>query len=146
MSAKEKIQHNRLGVKGWAAAGRYGMERYAFTLHRLTGLGILLYFIMHIFVTGSRIWGEEAWEATMHAMEGPFFKFGEFLVFIAVVFHAINGLRLVLAELGMLLGKPQRPIFPYVNAVRRHRPVFIVMMIAALVIMVLGGLDFYVLK
>ena len=82
----------------------------------------------------------------MIKMTGPAFKLGEFILFLAVAYHAANGIRLVIAELGMLLGKPQRPIFPYVNSVRRQRPLFIIVMILALVVMVMGGLDFYVLK
>ncbi len=145
MSAERKIQKNKLGLKGWVSAGRYGLERYAYTLHRITGLGILLYFIMHIFVTGSRLGGDHAWEAAMQRFENPFFKLGEFLVFLAFAFHALNGIRLVIAELGFMMGKPQRPVFPYVNSVRRQRPLFIIVMIVAAVIVILGGADFYLL-
>ena len=31
---------NRLGVKGWAVGGHWGPERYLYTLHRVTGLGL----------------------------------------------------------------------------------------------------------
>jgi succinate dehydrogenase / fumarate reductase, cytochrome b subunit len=145
MSTERKIQKNKLGLKGWVFAGRFGLERYAYTLHRISGLAILLYFILHIFVTGSRLGGQQAWEATMHLLETPLFKFGEFLLFIAVAYHALNGIRLVFVELGMLMGKPQRPIFPYVNAVRRQRPLLIIVMIVAAIIVILGGADFYLL-
>ena len=145
MPTKRKIQKNKLGLKGWVMAGRYGLERYAYTLHRISGVAILLYFILHIFVTGSRLGGAPAWEATMHRFETPLFKFGEFLLFIAFAYHAMNGIRLVFIELGMLMGKPQRPLFPYVNAVRRQRPVLIIVMIVAAIIVILGGADFYLL-
>ena len=66
------MQHrykNNLGLWGWLGGGRYGADRYAYALHRLTGLGILAYFLMHIFVTGTRVDGPEAWEsAEMSAM------------------------------------------------------------------------------
>ena len=32
---------NRLGVWGWLGGGRWGLERYLYTLHRVTGLGLL---------------------------------------------------------------------------------------------------------
>ncbi len=145
MNQEIKKQKNNLGLWGWLGGGRYGMERYAYSLHRLTGLGILLYFILHIFATGTRIWGQEAWDQTMHALETPFFKFGEFLVFVAFAYHALNGLRLLFTELGMLMGKPRRPVIPYTNAVRRQRPFFILAMVLTAILIVLGGLDFYVL-
>jgi len=45
---------NRLGMRGWAVGGRWGLERYLYTLHRVTGLALLAYFLLHIFVTSSR--------------------------------------------------------------------------------------------
>ena len=69
---------NKLGFWGWIGGGRYGMDRYAYALHRLTGLGILAYFIMHIFVTGQRLGGETQWESTMAFFGNPLFKGGEF--------------------------------------------------------------------
>jgi succinate dehydrogenase / fumarate reductase cytochrome b subunit len=137
-----EFRKNRLGVGGWVAGGRYPIERYLYALHRLTGLGILAYFFMHIFVTTMRIRGAEAWESTMGGFEGPAFKIGEFLVFAAFAFHAMNGLRLVLTELGWGMGRPMLPIYPYKNAVRRARPVFIAVMLVAIVILAIGGYDF----
>ena len=76
---------NRLGVWGWLGGGRWGFERYLYTLHRLTGLGLLFYFLLHIFVTSARAFGSEAWAASMGASAagsgGLFFTVGEFLVF-----------------------------------------------------------------
>ena len=77
--AEIKRHDNRLGLWGWLGGGRWGIERYAYILHRLTGLGILLYFLMHIVVTSLRARGIYLW------IEGgffhqPMFKIGEFLV------------------------------------------------------------------
>src|SRR5512139_360508 len=96
---------NRLGIWGWLGGGHWGYERYLYTLHRLTGLGLLLYFLAHIFVTSSRAIGRTAWESAMKSVSGPIFTLGEYLVFAAFVFHALNGIRLVLVELGIAVGK-----------------------------------------
>ena len=37
---------NRLGIKGWLAGGKWGPERYLYFLHRVTGLGLLFYFLI----------------------------------------------------------------------------------------------------
>ena len=145
MKVERKHKKNNLGLAGWISGGRYGVERYAYTLHRITGVGILLYFLLHIFATSSRIWGPDVWEKTMATFETPVFKFGEFLVFIAFAYHALNGVRLIITELGYGMGKPQRPVIPYKNAVRRQRPLLVLVMIIAVVIIVFGGLDFYFL-
>jgi succinate dehydrogenase / fumarate reductase, cytochrome b subunit len=145
MESEKKFLKNKLGIWGWLGGGRYGLERYAYTLHRVTGLGLLAYFIMHIFVTGTRLGGPAAWQQAMHNFEKPFYKFGEFLVFACFAFHALNGIRLGLAELGLVLGKPARPLFPYQSSIVRQRPLFIVVMVLAALVVILGGADFYLL-
>jgi len=134
---------NRLGIKGWVAGGRWGFERYLFILHRLTGLGILSYFLLHIIVTSSRAFGSARWAAAMDAVAGPVFVVGEFLVFAAFVFHALNGLRLVLVELGVLTGKAEDPVYPYRSSLNVQRPFMVVMMILAAVLVCLGGYELF---
>ena len=73
---------NRLGLWGWLGGGRWGVERYAYILHRLTGLGILFYFLMHVVVTSLRARGIYLW-VEGGVFHQPIFKFGEFLVFAA---------------------------------------------------------------
>ena len=103
---------NRLGIRGWAIGGRWGFERYLYTLHRLTGLGLLAYFVMHIFVTSSRALGPESWDQAMAIVSGPLFMIGEFLVFAAFAFHAVNGVRLAIIELGYAVGPADRAGLP----------------------------------
>jgi succinate dehydrogenase / fumarate reductase cytochrome b subunit len=143
---------NRLGIWGWLGGGKWGFERYLYTLHRLTGLGLLLYFLLHIFVTSARAFGSEAWAASMGAVSGPagtarglFFTVGEFLVFSAFAFHAVNGVRLVLVELGWAIGKPIEPIYPYRTSVHEQRPLALGVMVLAGLIVLAGGLDFFIL-
>ncbi|OPZ79718.1 MAG: Succinate dehydrogenase/Fumarate reductase transmembrane subunit [bacterium ADurb.Bin431] len=145
MAETAKHYKNRLGLWGWLGGGRYGLERYAYALHRITGMGILLYFVLHIFVTGSRLGGRESWTKWMGGFESGIFEVGEYLVFIAVAYHALNGIRLALTELGLLMGKPTRPLFPYRSAVLKQRPVLILVMVLAAVLIIAGGLDFFVL-
>jgi len=134
---------NYLGIRGWFWGGKYGVERYLYFLHRLTGVGILLYLVLHIVVTGTRVRGEAVWEATMQAVGKPVFRIGEFLVFVAFAFHALNGFRLILGELGLLLGKPVKPTYPYKVAQWKLRPLALGLMILAAVVIVLGGRDFF---
>ena len=84
-------------------------------------------------------------QGTDHGAAGPVFLVGEFLVFVAFVFHALNGVRLVLVELGVLTGKAEDPVFPYRSSLNVQRPFMIVMMILAAILIVVGGYDFFVL-
>jgi len=132
---------NRLGIRGWLGGGRWGMERYLYTLHRITGLGLVLYFLLHIIVTSSRAFSEEAWDWAMGAVSGGIFKVGEYLVFAAFAFHALNGIRLVIVELGFGVGKPIEPVYPYRTSVDVQRFLAIGALVIAGVLAVLGALD-----
>ena len=141
-----KGRPNRLGIWGWLGGGRWGAERYLYTLHRLTGLGLLAYFLMHIFVTSARAFGQQAWQQAMAQVAGTIFTLGEYAVFVAFAFHAINGIRLVLIERGIGVGKPIEPVYPYRTSVDVQRPLAVGVMLIAAVLVVLGGLDFFLLK
>ena len=56
---------NRLGIWGWLGGGRWGMERYLYALHRVTGLGLLAYFLLHIMLTSTRAFSPDAWKKAM---------------------------------------------------------------------------------
>ncbi|MEW6045854.1 MAG: succinate dehydrogenase, cytochrome b556 subunit [Bacillota bacterium] len=129
---------NRLGLKGWVYAGRYPVERYLYILHRVAGLGLVLYLPLHVWVTSSRLQGPEVWARTMAALSSPLFRFGEFLVLAAFVFHALNGIRLLLGHLGFTLGRPAEPVYPYPIALRRQRPLTVVLMMVAAVSIAVG--------
>jgi succinate dehydrogenase / fumarate reductase cytochrome b subunit len=143
---QNKGRPNRLGVWGWLGGGRWGWERYLYTLHRLTGLGLLAYFLMHIIVTSTRALGRQPWENAMASVTGPFFTLGEYLVFAAFAFHAVNGIRLGLVELGFAVGKPIEPVYPYRTSLDVQRPLAVGVMVVAALVAVLGGLDFFVLR
>jgi succinate dehydrogenase / fumarate reductase cytochrome b subunit len=134
---------NRLGIRGWVGGGRWGFERYLYTLHRLTGLGLLTYFLMHIFVTSARVFGPEVWKEAMDAVTGPAFTVGEYLLFLAFAFHAVNGIRLALIELGFAVGPPIEPVYPYATSVGRQRPLALAVMLIAGALAVWGGYNFF---
>ncbi|MCI4398233.1 MAG: hypothetical protein JHC34_05275 [Acidobacteria bacterium] len=139
--AELKRYDNRLGVWGWLGGGRWGIERYAYILHRLTGLGILSYFLLHIVVTSLRAKGIYLWTEGGFFHQ-PIFKVGEYLVFSAFAYHAFNGVRLILVELGFAVGKPFEPVYPYKTSLSVQRPLFIVMMILAAIFLAAGTIEF----
>lgn len=80
--------------------------------HRISGIGILVYLLMHITLMGtSMINGPEAFNATLEFLtSNPILKVGEFVLFAAVVYHGLNGIRLLLFDLGIGF-KSQKQIF-----------------------------------
>jgi succinate dehydrogenase cytochrome b subunit len=138
-SNSSKSYPNRLGIKGWVYAGRYSIERYLYLGHRLSGLGLIAYMVLHIIETANRIRGEQAWAGLMALFASPPFKVIEYLLFLMAIFHAMNGLRLLHQELGFFLGKPKEPVYPYSTSVMRHRPLTYVVMIITVLLMFFGG-------
>jgi succinate dehydrogenase / fumarate reductase cytochrome b subunit len=145
MMAKINKYDNRLGIPGWLSGGRWGAERYLYTLHRISGLGLLIFFLAHIYESSIRRLGPTEWEATMSLLKNPFFKFGEFLVIAAFAFHALNGLRLVLIEFGLAVGPAEEPIYPYKTSLNKQRPLMLVMMVLAALFIVAGGYNIFFL-
>lgn len=138
-------RQNYLGPGGWIWAGRYTLERYLYLLHRITGLGLILFVIIHLIITTVfRIQGQDVWEATMTILRNPWLRFGEYLVVVAFSYHALNGLRLVLQELGFALGKPAPPIYPYKDALRKKRLWTIVMLVVVVIVAAVFLFDFLV--
>ena len=130
---------NRLGLRGWVYAGRYSVERYLYLLHRITGLGLIAYLLLHIIETGQRTVGEPAWSWLMALFATPFFKLLEYVLFAAAVIHACNGVRLLMTELGFFLGRPADPVYPYPSSIKRHRPLTLILMILAGIFVLLGA-------
>ena len=74
---------------------RVGM--FAWMLHRLTGLALVGYLVVHIWGLKA-ITDEASYNALIASYHAPIFKVGEFLLLGAVVYHALNGMRIVLID------------------------------------------------
>jgi succinate dehydrogenase / fumarate reductase, cytochrome b subunit len=136
-------RRNNLGAGGWIWGGNYKIERYLYSLHRITGLGIILFAILHLIeTTFFRIQGESVWKATTGFLENPVFEVGLYVVSVAFVFHALNGLRLILQEFGITLGRPRRPVYPFKDALRKKRALTMAFVGIIIVICIIFLVDF----
>jgi succinate dehydrogenase / fumarate reductase, cytochrome b subunit len=134
---------NHLGIIGWLGGGRWGVERYLYIIHRLAGLGILLFFMAHIFESSLRAFGPKTWEAAMATLKNPVFAVGEFLVFAGFAFHALNGIRLILIELGFAVGQAEEPAYPYRSSINTQRPLMLIVMVIAAIVILAGGYNIF---
>lgn len=112
-SGKTKIDNGREGLRGWLNPTRYGWERVSYWLQRLTGVGLLLYFIGHVYETSSLVNGIDAWNSMLELTQTTGGHIFLMLVIGASTFHTVNGIRLIFTESGLGLGKPGRPDYPY---------------------------------
>ncbi|MFC1480888.1 succinate dehydrogenase, cytochrome b556 subunit [Candidatus Neomarinimicrobiota bacterium] len=67
-------------------------------LHKITGISIVLFLIFHIWGMSQMSKGPEAFNLVIEAYKTPLFRIGEILLLGALVFHGINGMRLILGE------------------------------------------------
>ena len=112
-------------IVGWLIPCRYNLERWAYALQRITGIGVTAYFLAHIVETGNVVGGisvwstppvafaRDVWTATFQFLDNPMFDVGLVVIGFMLAYHSINGIRLTLTEFGLLQGKPSRPDFPY---------------------------------
>ncbi len=143
------------GFKAWFLPEKTAnFERWLFSLHRITGIILILYLSLHVFVVGSRAFGKESWINTMKlvgSMNEGFYhnlvRILEYFLVLVVGFHAINGLRLLITEFGVFLGRPRRPEYPYVATSLKGPKIFLYfLMIVFFVYLLLGFQEFFLLK
>ena len=135
-------RQNYLGPGGWIRAGKYKLERYLYLIHRITGVGLFFFLLIHLIeTTVFRIQGEDVWEDTMALFSKPWFEIGLYLVTVAFIFHALNGLRLISQELGFALGRPTPPIYPFKDAIRKRRPATITMLVVVVILALVALFD-----
>lgn len=70
----------------------------SFVLRRFTGLALVFYLFMHMWVIGSVNSGPEAFNARLNYFQSPIFKLLEIGLLAAVVYHAFDGIRLLIVH------------------------------------------------
>jgi succinate dehydrogenase / fumarate reductase cytochrome b subunit len=86
--------------------GNAGM--WTWLLHRVTGLGILAFLIIHVADTAIVVYNPEFYDHTLDIYRSPLFKVAELAIFFAVIFHGLNGLRIIIQDFYPLAMMHQR--------------------------------------
>ncbi|GAA5227688.1 succinate dehydrogenase, cytochrome b556 subunit [Paeniglutamicibacter antarcticus] len=76
--------------------GREGM--WSWVGHRITGVVIFLFLLVHVLDTSLVRVAPGAYDAIMASYKNPLMALGETALVAAIVFHAFNGLRLILVD------------------------------------------------
>ena len=109
------------GIKGMVNPGRFGIERVAYILMRITGLGLLAYFIGHIYETSNILRGKVGWNEFLDMISGTEGHILMSIIIAMCVFHTVNGVRVMLGHGGVGVGNPARPDYPYDPASQNYR-------------------------
>jgi succinate dehydrogenase / fumarate reductase cytochrome b subunit len=104
-------------MKAYPMKSRYRWHAgfIAWLLHRITGVALALYLMTHIWVISNLAQGPAAFDATMKFLHGFVFRLLEVGLLATVLFHTLNGVRIVLLDYGNLAKKEL--ILKYVLAV-----------------------------
>ena len=84
---------------------RIHLGTFAWILHRLSGLGLIFYLLLHIWVISHLSGGERSFDGIMHFFGSPFFKFMEVGLVGVILYHLFNGLRVTLVDMGVWVEK-----------------------------------------
>jgi len=90
---------------------RGGIGQWSFILHRVTGIGVLLFLCLHILDTSLIALGPEQYNAIIQVYRYPVFRVMEVGLFASVLFHALNGVRIILIDVWVDLTRFHRELF-----------------------------------
>ncbi len=71
---------------------------WAWILHRLAGLALIFYLCLHIWVINTLTLGPDKFNQVMVFLASPLFKFLEVGLWGVILFHAFNGIRIVIVD------------------------------------------------
>ncbi|MEB4615293.1 succinate dehydrogenase, cytochrome b556 subunit [Leucobacter sp. M11] len=103
---KEK---RRSSVGGTLYRGNEGM--WSWVLHRITGVAIFFFLLVHVLDTALIRVSPEAYNKVIGAYQTPIMGLGEVALVGAIAFHALNGLRIILVDYWSKGTKYQRAMF-----------------------------------
>jgi len=89
--------------------GRFG--QWAWIFHRISGLGVLLFLTVHILDTSFVYFAPPLYEEALKLYKSVPFGIGEIFLMAAVLYHAANGIRVVLVDFFPQLTTRQREMW-----------------------------------
>ena len=74
---------------------RVSWSQLAWFGHRLSGIGVLVYLFMHIVENATLAFGPDVYNTTQTWFHNLPVRLGEILLMAALVYHSLNGMRVV---------------------------------------------------
>lgn len=118
-------KHGLRRTIAWFDVGGRKTGTWAFALNRLTGLGLMLYLMLHLGVLSLLLLGEEQWDEFIELASHPLILALDVVLIFGILFHGLNGIRVALVGMGI--------------AVRRQKVLFWVLMAVGAVLLVASG-------
>jgi len=94
--------------------GREG--QWAWALHRVSGLGVMLFLLLHVTDIFLISLGSDVFDAALFLYKAPPFRVMETFLIFGLLFHAANGMRIIVLDFSPRLWRYQH-IIVWVEAV-----------------------------
>ncbi|MBA3945012.1 MAG: succinate dehydrogenase, cytochrome b556 subunit [Herpetosiphonaceae bacterium] len=79
---------------------RGGVGMLAWLLHRLSGLALVGYLLLHLYDLRAAQQSKAAFDQALAFFQTPFWKIMDLLLVAVVLYHTLNGIRLLLFDSG----------------------------------------------
>lgn len=99
----------KLNEFGTLYKGREG--QWSWVAHRVTGVGIILFLFAHVVDTAVVGWGPEAYNKVLSVYHNPIVRVLELALVAFVIFHALNGVRIMIIDFWPKASLYQRQLF-----------------------------------
>ena len=86
------------GKIGSGTLYRGGFGMWSWVAHRISGVGIFFFLLVHVLDTAMVRVDPEAYNAVMATYKNPIMGIGEMGLVAGIVYHAFNGLRIILID------------------------------------------------
>lgn len=84
---------------------RGGEGQWAWAIHRAAGLGVLAFLMLHIFDIFLAAFGPSVFDELLFLYKGPPARILEVVLLFGLLYHAINGLRIIAADFIPMLAR-----------------------------------------
>ncbi len=116
---------------------RGAIGQWSWVLHRITGLGVVFFLTLHVIDTSWSVFYPQLYVEAIASYQTPLFTIGEFALVAAVVYHALNGIRIVVFDFRPRWWKYQKQAAYWVLGLS------VVICVPTFLIMFAHVLDFY---
>lgn len=114
-----------------------GSGQILWLLHRISGLGVVIFLGIHIFGMSMAAFNPSLHDAMLAVYKTPLFSIGELLLAACLIFHAVNGTRVAILELRPALWEKQAV------ATRWSIIITLILLAPTLIIMAYKSLSYY---
>lgn len=122
------IQHKSpaaRAVQAWFNPLKRSAGFLAFVLMRITGIGLVVYLLLHMVVIGFLLRGPAGWDSLIQTMKSPWVLALDVVLIAGILIHMLNGLRVTVIGLGF--------------GTQSHKGIFWTLMVVALLLLAYSG-------